>query len=221
MSDPVLNATLKGIEKSKSDCTKGKDPILPYHLRRLMWAGDFNLDLEFIVCVAALFMFRTLLRVSNVVQSDHTLMRDDVRFDSDGYVRIRSSKTTSKAEHAKVLPVMFSRDRGICAATWLYSLVKRFKRPGNYCLFSSPAIPVLTYNMFAKKFKDLTLRAGLCGDFASHSLRRGGATFMAMLDRPLDQIKSRGMWKSDCVFRYIVPPMASMLRNEKEVAKHC
>ena len=55
MSNHVLCATLKGIEKSKTD-VKGKDTILPNHLRSLMAVGNFYSDLEFIVCVAALFV---------------------------------------------------------------------------------------------------------------------------------------------------------------------
>ena len=53
MSNPVLFATLKGIEKTD---VKGKDTILPNHLRSLMAVGNFYSELEFIVCVAALFV---------------------------------------------------------------------------------------------------------------------------------------------------------------------
>ena len=59
-------------------------------------------------------------------------------------------------------------------------------------LFSSPMVPKLTYSLFAKKFKELTIRAELKGDFASHSLRRGGATFMSMLERPVGTDQSQG-----------------------------
>ena len=222
MSNPVLKATLKGIEKSKSGDSKGKDPILPHHLKRLMSLGNFNVELEMIVCTAALFMFRTLLRVSNIVHSSHTLRRGDVVFGHEGcFVRVRSSKTTSKRDSATIMPVLFSSDKSICSATWLAAMCKKFNNPKEAFLFSSPNIPVLTYSMFSRKFKELTIRAGLQGDFASHSLRRGGATFMSILERPVDQIKARGLWKSDCVFRYIAPPLSAKISNEKEVAKFC
>ena len=61
-SDPILRATLKGIEKSKAECQKGKDPILPNHLRRLVKVVDVYDDLELLVCAATLLMFRSLLR---------------------------------------------------------------------------------------------------------------------------------------------------------------
>ena len=220
MSDPILKATLQGIERAELSGAKGKDPILPPHLLRIMDVADLDLDIEFIVCVAALLMFRTLLRISNIVNSDHTLRAKDISFSKEGcFVKINSSKTTSTREVSKSLPVTFSKDKRICAATWLRLLFLRFRPSPESQLFSSPLVPVLTYTKFAKKFKDLTIRAGLVGDFASHSLRRGGATFMSMLERPMEQIKSRGLWKSDCVFRYIVPPMSSMLKNDRAVVK--
>ena len=222
LSNPVLKATMKGIERSQSVRAQGKDPILPQHLLRIVKVADLVSDLEFIVCVAALFMFRTLLRISNIVLSDHTLKARDVKFTEEGcFVRIHSSKTTSTSETASILPIVFSNDKRICAASWLKSLFVRFKPSPESQLFSCTNVPRLTYSMFAKKFKELTTRAGLKGDFASHSLRRGGATFMSMLERPLDQIKTRGLWKSDCVFSYIVPPVSSLVENDRAVAKHC
>ena len=91
----------------------------------------------------------------------------------------------------------------------------------SFLIFAFSSFPGVTYVKFAKKFKELTTRAGLVGDFASHSLRRGGATFMSMLERPLDQIKARGLWRSDCVFRYIKPPLSAKLAGEAVVASHC
>ena len=222
MSNPILNATLRGIEKSKAGEGKGKDPILPGHLRCIMAVAHKDVELELLVCVASLLMFRTLLRVSHVVHSDHTLKTDDVRFFNGGcLIRVCSSKTTKTRDDSTVLPVLKSKDASICAASWLLFLFRHFRLQRGEFLFSSPSIPVLTYSMFARKFKELTVRSGLKEDFASHSLRRGGATFMSMLERPIDQIKARGLWKSDCVFRYIVPPMSTKLSSEQVVAANC
>ena len=222
MSNPVLKATLKGIENCKSEDSKGKDPILPHHLRRIMSIVDMSNELEVLVSIACLFMFRTLLRVSNIVHSNHTLRVCDVKVSPQGcIVNVRSSKTTSTRDVPVSLPLAFSKDSNICAATWLLFMVKRFRPSSVSPLFSSPSVPKLTYSMFAKKFKDLVSRAGLEGDYASHSLRRGGATFMSMLERPIDQIKARGMWRSDCVYRYIVPPMSAKLSSEEYVAQFC
>ena len=222
MSNPVLKATLKGIEKLKSGDSKGKDPMLPEHLKKIMRVLDLSSDLELLVYVSSLFMFRTLLRISNIVISPHTLRVRDVRFSDAGcLVYVNSSKTTTSQDDSTVLPLLFSTDKNICAASWLLYMVKRFKPKREDYLFSAPSLPGLTYVKFAKKFKDLTIKAGLVGDFASHSLRRGGATFMSMLERPLDQIKARGLWKSDCVYRYIAPPLSAKIAGEAVVASYC
>ena len=220
MSDPVLRATLKGIQRSKGDVTKGKDPLLPVHLLKISKIVDWLDELDVVVFIACLFMFRTLLRVSHVVKSAHTLKVADVKFDRDCcFVRVVSSKTTKKA--SVVLPVNQSSDDRICAVKALKYMLSRFKASQKSYLFSSPKYPVLTYSVFAKKFKDLTRLAGLSGDFASHSLRRGGATFMSTLNCPINQIKARGQWKSDCVYRYIVPTLASAVEGDKRVAVKC
>ena len=96
--------------------------------------------------------------------------------------------------------------------------MKKKKGLGDDYLFALNSVQMLTYNAFSKKFKTLILRAGLEGDFASHSLRRGGATFVSMLECPVSQIKDRGGWKSDCVYRYIKPPLHSKIRAERKVA---
>ena len=96
----------------------------------------------------------------------------------------------------------------------------KFKKDKDFFLFSSPACDVLTYSMFSKGFKKLLIRAGIHGNFASHSLRRGGGggTFMSMINCPLSQIRARGRWKSDCVYRYIKPPLNSKIVADKKVA---
>ena len=40
-------------------------------------------------------------------------------------------------------------------------------------------------------------------DFSSHSLRRGGATFLRLCESTEDEVKERGDWKSDCVKMYL------------------
>ena len=117
MSNPILRATLKGIEKVKSGDSKGKDPMLPVHLKRIMSVLDLSSYLELLVGVSSLFMFRTLLRVSNVVVSPHTLRVKDVRFSKAGcLVYVNSSKTTNSQDGPTVLPLLFSMDKSICAA---------------------------------------------------------------------------------------------------------
>ena len=178
MSNPILCATLKGIEKSKGGEGKGKDPILPHHLKRIVSVCNFPVELEFLVCVAALLMFRTLLRVSHIVKLGHTLMRGDVKFTQEGCtVRVSSSKTTTERDFAVMLPVLFSNDKTICPVTWLIRLVKSFGCSKEAFLFSSPSIPVLTYSMFARNSRSSPLGLG-CTGISLHTLLGGAGPLL-------------------------------------------
>ena len=49
LSDPILKATLKGIEKGQLKASKGKDPIFPVHLSAIGKVLNFKSDLETLV----------------------------------------------------------------------------------------------------------------------------------------------------------------------------
>ena len=56
-------------------------------------------------------------------------------------------------------------------------------------------------------------------DYHSHSLRRTGATLLAMAGRTEEQIKTMGNWSSaSAVIRYIENPEVSMRNNAKALA---
>ena len=97
MADPVLKSTLAGIKRSKLDHKIGKDPIFPEHLVKVSKVVRIIDEAELLVFVAMLLMFRSLLRVSHIVKSDHTLLRSDVKFNVNGaLLSINSSKTVRK-----------------------------------------------------------------------------------------------------------------------------
>ena len=203
LSDPVLKATLAGVERSKAGHKVGKDPMLPVHLVKIAKVVNLCDDLEMLVFIAMLLLFRTLLRVSHVVRSQHSLKRGDVKFNSEGcLVAIHSSKTSKSNGEVVYLPVVSGADPKICAVRWLKQLLIKFPGSSGDLLFSTKEKSGLSYGMFSSRFRKLVERAGLSGDFASHSLRKGGATFMSMSGCGLTEVKDRGGWKSDCVYRY-------------------
>lgn len=93
----------------------------------------------------------------------------------------------------------------LCPVYWLKRLFVRFPMNSKAYLFSSSKMKGLSYALFHKRFRSLCKAAGLSGRFASHSLRRGGATCMANLGISVSDIKDCGIWSSDCVFDYIFP----------------
>ena len=61
----------------------------------------------------------------------------------------------------------------------------------------------MSYNWFNTKLSGVTMLAGLDQGHSTHSLRRGGASYMNSLDYNLLQVKKWGSWLSDTVQKYI------------------
>ena len=77
----------------------------------------------------------------------------------------------------------------------------------------------MTYKMYHGMLKLFAARAGLgeC-DFTSHSLRRGGCTYLAMAGATIEEIKFRGDWASETVYRYLKTPLQQRILNDLSVA---
>ena len=217
LANPVLKATIKGIGNIEGNVEVGKDPIRPEDIMALCKVVNRSSELEMLVFAAILFLFRTLLRISHIVQSNHTAMREDVKFNSKGFlVRVKTAKNLKSSGKNWYIPVLSSTNDVVCPVKWLSSLVQGCPRAPREYLFSTEKIPVLTYSCFARQFKELVKRAGLKGDFASHSLRRGGASYMSSRGCSIDEVKDRGGWKSGCVYKYICPPVSQRIRVDKK-----
>ena len=121
----------------------------------------------------------------------------------------------------RFIPITFSHNKRICAPTLLRELFLRFPGGQDACLFSSPRVKNLSYSTFSRVLKTLITRAGLEGDFASYSLRGGGATFMSLMSCSVTEIKERGQWVSVCVYRYVKHPLSHSLEVDKRVALNC
>ena len=222
LSDPVLLATMNGIKRLGTSAPRGKDPIFPSHLKEIAKVVNYTDVVEILVFAAVLLLFRSLLRVSHVISSAHTLLRSDVMFNEKGCVLlVRSSKTHKKGAENFCIPISHGKDSSICAARRLKAMLNCLPMESSDPLFSAVGIPALTYSVFHKKFASLVTKAGLKGNFASHSLRRGEATFMSMQKCDVSEIRARGRWTSDCVFRYIKPPLSHLAKVDKWVGDKC
>lgn len=60
---------------------------------------------------------------------------------------------------------------------------------------------------------------GKSGRYTSHSLRRGGATALALAGVPLHDIQKIGDWRSLSVLLYLSTPLEYQIENEKLIAK--
>ena len=67
--------------------------------------------------------------------------------------------------------------------------------------------------------KELASRAGVnVPNLGSHSLRRGGATWLSSIGVPLEAIKDRGDWRSSCVEKYVREQWDVKLLRDQRVA---
>ena len=220
LSNPVLKATVEGIGRVKGRASKGKDPLFPSHLKKVAKVVNVHVGWEVLVFTCMLFLFRTLLRVSHVVRSPHTLLECDVKFNAKGMlVAVGSSKTSRKGESVEFLPVVYAGDNDVCAVKWLKKFLKMYPKAQGDPLFSFDAKPVF-YSKFLNEFHKLIKKARVEGNFATHSLRRGGARHMSMSGCSVAEVKERGRWKSDCVFKYIRQPLMHMLKVDKKVVEN-
>ena len=123
-----------------------------------------------------LFLFKTLLRVSHVVISQHTLSVNDIVFTSWGMiVNITSSKTIQQGKPHKI-QVSRIENKALCPVYLLKKKKKLFPRSGSSPLFTLKNGKSLSYSEFNSEFKLLVKKSKIQGNFATHSLGRGGTT---------------------------------------------
>ena len=206
-SDKLLSQTFKGIKNSNPYVDNTKDPIRPEHLDLMYRQVDMDSCYYLTIWTMILFLFKTLLRVSHVVSSPHTLVVKDIVFTSWGMiVNITSSKTIQRGKPHQI-PVSKIENKALCPVYLLKKLLNFFPRSGNSPLFVLKNGKSLSYTEFNSEFKNLIKKAKIQGNFASHSLRRGGTTTLFNVRAPIAYVKDRGQWKSSCIYKYITPTL--------------
>ena len=77
----------------------------------------------------------------------------------------------------------------------------------------------LDYRSLQATINHFVAMAGLdAQSFSCHSLHRGGCTFLALQGAPIDEIKTRGDWSSDAVYKYMIRPLAERIVSDIHVA---
>lgn len=216
MGSTSLKATLTGISNRHGHCKDQKEPMTVPDLRAIYSVLDLS-DFEVLhFWAATLLLFRSLLRVSHVVSSPHTLKVQDVQWTPYGFLlRIRSSKTRRKGD-TRSIPIARLTDNSLCAVHWVETVIGN--RPGKENIFMSNPGCVMKYNRFRSLLRCYCVRAGLSKNKATHSLRRGGTTLLASLGVELHHIKEMGDWSSLSVFEYINEPIQVRVNREKAIA---
>ena len=205
----IIRSTLLGAKRLLGCESVQADPLSPEQMQRLYRALDMSIfkDLQFwcAMCV----MYRCLLRISHIVVSPHTMKVKDLTWTTDGIdVCIRSSKTIQFKQRVVRVPVLRSSGSVLCPCDYLRQYLSMARLHPE-----SPLFP-FTYGGFSHRLKKLCLEAGLEGNFTTHSLRRGSATFLSEF-LPMHIVKTYGDWKSWSVLLYISDDYST--RRHKDV----
>jgi hypothetical protein len=220
-----IQSLLQGIKRTKGTLPLYKLPLTLHHLRQMEIKLDLSALADLCLWAAILTAFFGLLRVSNFTVSSLTdwgekcARRRDLSLEALGFVlHITGSKTIQSHDrvHQVVLPMMTSLD--LCPA----SVLLRFIRSAGLITDAFPVFSylehghsrTLTTPVFRRRLSSLLEDVGLQKkDYSTHSLRRGGATWLASQGVPVDIIRALGDWKSDAVFKYLTPDATTLFQH--------
>ena len=208
----LIQATLKGIKRLIGNEARQVDPLSPQDLHKIYDTLDMSDWSDFQFWVAVVLSYRCLLRVGHVTLSPHSLRVRDISFWKGGMdVSLHSSKTIQCKERVNRIPVVEAVNSVLCPVAALRIYLGRSGRGPDCHLFT------YTYRTYSARLKKACAQAGLVGDFGSHSLRRGSATFLATF-LPLHQVKAYGDWRSWSVLLYLADDYKSRKNKDWLVA---
>lgn len=222
-TDYEISSTLRGIRRERSFAPRQALPLLPAMLRRMLSFITSNPG-HVAWRAALLCSFRALLRKCQVTLSDSSLLRKDFKFYPWGLlISIRRSKTIQFRERVLQVPVARCPDTSICAVHWTKIHFDQVPAPPDSMAFLFPlpdgGSTPLPYPYYQATLKHFAARAGMDPDeVSSHSLRRGGCTFLSMTGASLEELRARGDWSTDTVFTYLKTPLTLRILNDIRVA---
>lgn len=224
----LVKCTMMGARRLLGDYVLSAEPLLPDDLVS-MYAHLNHTDLRDLIFWAAIcLMFRCLLRVGHVTKSVHCVCRKDLLLTKYGLcLTLRSSKTIQFAEREVLIPVIASRGSVLCPVYWIKKYLARVNVKSEEPLFIIPGSrSAMSYKWFSSRLSTLLASSGLVGNYTSHSLRRGAATYLSRIGLPLHDIKTFGDWRSLSVLLYLSGDIKTRLIKDVSVARslrkfHC
>ena len=232
LSNPLDNnwfvrTVFMGIKRGKGLRSTVTYPLLPCHLHIMKERLDLTTLEDQQLWAAILCAFFGLLRVSNVTDT-HPILRKNIALTSEGFVlTITSSKTIQHANRSHPVVLPYIENSAICPV----AAMSAFLAATPSCPLEAPvfAIPPplrvgpatpLTAAAFRRRLAALTAACPSLPRCTTHSLRKGGATWLLSCGVPLSAIRIIGDWASDCVYHYLLPDARSRF-NLIQPSIHC
>lgn len=211
-----VKSVIGGIKRHKSPLLNQKQPILIEHLKALYSSLQLQHIEHLQLWAACLTAFFGLLRVGNITSrscndTGLSILRKDCTFTANGCLLcVRKSKTIQDQSRTHEVTLPYLPNNVLCPTSNLARFLGRSKDlPSTQPLFAvgTARKPVpLTQASFRSRLTNCFAEVGLCKDsYNTHSLRRGGATFLLASGVPVAMVKAIGDWRSDAILDYFKP----------------
>ena len=138
-------------------------------------------------------------------------------------ISIRRSKTIQFRERVLEVPVARCPNHRLCAVFWTEKHFSQIPAPQGAVAFRIPGrgggSSAMSYPIYQDTLKMFAGRAGLDpSSVSSHSLRRGGCTYLSMCGASIEELRTRGDWCTDTVFTYLKTPLTVRIMDDMRVA---
>ena len=204
--DFTIFAIRQSLSGARRMCGKGRGKsvgLFPNDLLNIFETLDLTKCNHLVFWSALTLAFRCLLRASDYCYSRHAVRISDLKLVKDGLiVLIRSSKTNQFREFISEIPVFANADSLVCPVFCLKEMLS-LRCPGLEEMVFKIKYKGRWRPMSANWFNSMLRKHCKIPKVSSHSLRRGGASFMLQNRHKVAEVKQRGQWKSYCVYEYL------------------
>lgn len=228
-----LSCTLRGIRRHLGDNVVRKKAITPEMLRQIFKHLNISVSFDATFWAACLTMFYGLLRRSNVLLTSAAtfdvnkhLRRRDISYLPWGVMlHIRWSKVIQFRSRTFELPLPRLHNNVLCPAQAIFHCqnladTSNLDTPA-FVYKTGSSLKVLTSGQFVGRLRQTLLICGInASEIATHSFRRGGATFCYSTGMSAENIKLLGDWRSSCYQSYIENDTAARFDLVKRMQQH-
>jgi hypothetical protein len=226
-----LQALLSGVNKSNTKPSKTKLAITTRHLSMIKLVLDMSVyDNKVhwaLLCVGVYGMLRISEMIGGAATKDRALTWNQVKFISSRHITITLKASKTDPSKSGISISIYGNDSDTCAVRALKAIVPTSSSAtydSNSLVFRFENKGVPTRQIVSFKIQQLigiiNLKYALGlnpKDFATHSLRRGGATSLAEARVPDSTIKIMGRWSSECYHKYTTISTAMIQQAHQDI----
>ena len=212
-----LQLTLQGLRRLNKHKVKRAKPMTPAILRRIYTVLNHNNQEHVVfwaICITGFFL---LFRKSNLIpdtkngfEPGKQLRKSDIVFTkNNAVVGIRWAKNEQFSRELLTFPLPRLGNSVLCPVQAIKRVFQVIGSDPDQHLFALKDGSSFTYKQFQSMLRHVLRLAEVPEPqaFKSHSLRRGGTTFLFLCGIPGPVIQVLGSWRSDAYLKYIEFPL--------------